>query len=106
MLRYFHLVDGVVDVDAVVLVGEVPLQLVAAVLVHTQLVVHLLQGLLHPRLTLNYHHYHHYYHYYHHYHHYIIIMPTWHSLILSTSRCSDPSTPSLTRSISFLPSLV
>ena len=52
MLKYFHLVDGVVDVDAVVLVGEVPLQLVAAVLVHTQLVVHLLQGLLHPRLTL------------------------------------------------------
>ena len=100
MLKYFHLVDGVVDVDAVVLVGEVPLQLVAAVLVHTQLVVHLLQGLLHPRLTLNYHHY------YHYYHHYIIIMPTWHSLILSTSRCSDPSTPSLTRSISFLPSLV
>ena len=41
MLKYFHLVDGVVDVDAVVLVGEVPLQLVAAVLVHPQLVVHL-----------------------------------------------------------------
>ena len=64
MLKYFHLVDGVVDVDAVVLVGEVPLQLVAAVLVHPQLVVHLLQGLLHPRLTLpslslHHHHHHH-----------------------------------------------
>ena len=36
-----QVVAGVVDVDAVVLVGEVPLDLVPRVPVHPQLVVHL-----------------------------------------------------------------
>ena len=47
-----HVVHRVVDVDAVVLVGEVPLQLVATVLVDPELVVDLLECPLHPGLTL------------------------------------------------------
>ena len=46
-----ELVHRVVDVDPVVLVGEVPLQLVTTVLVDSELVVDVVQTLLHPRLT-------------------------------------------------------
>ena len=47
-----HIVRRVVDVDAVVLVGKVPLQLVATVLVDPELVVDLLECPLHPGLAL------------------------------------------------------
>ena len=47
-----ELVDGVVDVDPVVLVGQISLQLVPTVLVDPQLVVDGLQGLPHPGLAL------------------------------------------------------
>ena len=47
-----HVVHRVVDVDAVVLVGQVPLQLVATVLVDPELVVDLLECPLHPGLAL------------------------------------------------------
>ena len=42
-----EVVAGVVNVDAVVLVGHVPLQLMPGVPVDPQLVVHLLQGPFH-----------------------------------------------------------
>ena len=44
--------DCVVNVNAMVLVGEVSLQLVSTFLVMPQLVVDLLQGLGHPCLAL------------------------------------------------------
>ena len=42
-----HVVTGVVNVDAVILVGEVSLQLVPGISVDPQLVIDLLQGPLH-----------------------------------------------------------